>query len=75
MLATRCKSVFDEFSLREEQDENFVLDRERLLLAFHQGTLAAKARRDVGHCPFSAVTEQSEFLAWLEGFRCCSASR
>ena len=74
MLATRCKSVFDEFSLRKEQDGNFVLDGETLLLALHQGTVAAKARRGVGHYPFSAVTEKSEFLACLEGFRCCSAS-
>jgi ribosome modulation factor len=75
MLATRCKSVFDDFSVREEQDGNLVVDKEQLLLAFHQGTLAAKANRDVGHCPFSALTQPSEFLAWLEGFQCCSASR
>lgn len=72
MLAERCQGVFKAFFLDEGRIPDAQINEDELIKAFEEGTLAAKARLDIGFCPYSASKESSKFLAWLSGFRCCS---
>jgi hypothetical protein len=46
--------------------------KDLLLLAFEAGSRAAKDAGETGDCPYSASDDPDAFMAWLEGFRCCS---
>lgn len=66
-----CKQIFTEYIAREYGDSPLDI-QETLSLAFEQGTQAAKHRGDASSCPYSAVSDPEPFLAWVEGFECCS---
>jgi hypothetical protein len=70
-LDARCKEIFTAYIDREYGDSPLAIE-EALSLAFVQGTQAAKRRGDASSCPYSAVSDPEPFLAWVEGFECCS---
>jgi hypothetical protein len=70
-LDARCKQIFTAYIDREYGGSALDIE-EALLLAFEQGTEAAKRRGDASSCPYSAVADPEQFLAWVEGFECCS---
>lgn len=71
MLDARCKEVFTAYVGREYGESPLDI-QEALSLAFEQGTQAAKYGGDASSCPYSAVSDPEPFLAWVEGFQCCS---
>ncbi|WP_172723863.1 hypothetical protein [Neorhizobium sp. T25_27] len=74
MLECHCKEVFNEYVKKQYGDLSPVLT-EGLLQAFEQGAEAAKHGKDATLCLYSSVSEPERFLAWVEGFRCCSRPR
>lgn len=74
MLEARCKNVLRRHI--ENEYGNWTLDLENALVqAFENGTEASKHGRDASLCPYSAVSDPERFLAWVEGFKCCSMTR
>jgi hypothetical protein len=63
--------IFTTYIRREYGDSPLDIEG-ALSLAFDQGTYAAKHRGDASSCPYSAVSDPEPFLAWVEGFQCCS---
>jgi ribosome modulation factor len=72
-MEERCESVFAHYVSKEYQCCS-PETRDDLLRAFVQGTEAAKHHRGIDLCPYSATTQPDEFMAWIEGFKCCSTS-
>lgn len=71
LLDARCKEIFTAYIDREYGDSPLDI-KEALSLAFEQGAQVAKRRGDASSCPYSAVSDPEPFLAWVEGFNCCS---
>jgi hypothetical protein len=74
LLDDRCNEIFTEYIDREYGGSPLAIE-ETLSVAFEQGTYAAKHRGDASSCPYSAVSDPEPFLAWVEGFECCSVHR
>ncbi|WP_172717187.1 MULTISPECIES: hypothetical protein [Neorhizobium] len=70
-MDARCKEIFTAYIDREFGGSPLDIE-EALLLAFEQGTQVAKHRGDASSCPYSAVSDPEHFLAWVEGFECCT---
>lgn len=74
VLERRCAEVFSQYVNREYGGPSLDL-QEGLLIAFEQGTEVSRHGGDLSLCPYNAVSDPERFLAWVEGFQCCSVSR